>query len=1244
MAVPWIPDFSYFEYKAKNPIKLGQSLKFIQQAISKDGAFKSLETLFWTTMLLSNLNKLNMLNREKVTKYIKTLKYEKGGYKFIPDSEEPDTWSTFYCIAIAKTLRLEDIIDEKDVEFILKSQILGFGSDGGFIHCNFKKCHADCNGKTSIKSTFYAVSTLIMLEKLDKIDKKRLSYFLKKETKDNIELIYQIMCMKLTNELESFNFEKKIPVILNWQIPKSGFGINSKFPTVEHTFWVGICFGLLGKLNLMDFGGVIDFLKAMQQDNGGFTDQYTSISSKRPTLLTTAKGIIILFFLWNRLIEMIENEILVCCRDFEEVYLFPIKDKFRVPIKLIEEIANWLISNKWIEGEIQDRQKIFEKYFQKQNKISQEIIRKVMKKTQSFKKQKELDLKEFSKQFDFSNPLERVKLVINDLLINKFITGNIRTQKKKYFLENYRHPGIFIQIKNPIPYKEIMEEKKRMSEDKQNLLKFRKQLIEFPGVILKIVKESIDKDNIEEATKLLDDYIKKSEEEILKFEKFMKSINSSYKFIDFKLYNFKFERNWAAIKQNIQDSLLENKSILEKLIKEKKEILKERSIKQKDQDDIRNLWGSFTNIKKKLNLYQVEIKNFFPKNYLNHEAILDLIKNINDYINESDQRIKSRILELDKSIQFDEFKKELKNLQKSWMKEFELKKALVNSYQIKIDKRIQIQKLIMQLISELEDFSKEKKIQINKIIDEEKLEDASNLLKECMKEFNELHSNQKESFKIFIDKINEEIPDFPKFSSDLEDEWNEKLKNEEEKWNQIKNELSGKLISSQELEKKDELDKKIEQNIEDIKKSIENLKETILELVKKDNVIDAGKNTKELKSSISEKIKAYDQEYRNFIKNTSKEFNKFRDTVSDLTEKWGSEREKLLQALEKTVEDLKEIINKKGSNIRKIELNKLIRSQISEINDKIKKFKLKYNQYVDSEKKLDDYEEILRNRLSRIEESIKISDERIKNFIKTALKIYDTFEENITEETDLWDKSKSEIKKKIDSLSKKISDEILIARIQTIAMAFKDYKVDINYLSKAVKVKLEQLKMDIIDLIAENKLIGEMDPSSNMFILKKERKPEIFSIEKEPEKKAIIEDIDPIKKEILKLRYLMVIHNRVGATVYNRQLGEWKLDPDLIGGFLTAIQSFGSEIKKEKETIKSMEYKGFEIVMEQGKYTLVALFIDGKESEWNRKKIKLFVEEFEKEFEEDLKNWMGEVSTFRRSGFLVDKVFELFRL
>ena len=217
--LPLLPDFIYFEVKAKNPINLAKALHFLQQRIDKSKIFESIETLFWTVGVLYRLDKLDFLNNELIKKYILELKHQEGGYKSSAGSKEPDIKSTFYCISCLKICMIEEIFDDKDVAFLLKS----------------------LNKKISIEDLFFTTSALILLEKMDKLDKKNLLDLLKKDTSDNIDLIFQILNLNNLEEMGIFNIEKRIPVITSWKISNSGFGINTNFPSTAHTFWVSIC-------------------------------------------------------------------------------------------------------------------------------------------------------------------------------------------------------------------------------------------------------------------------------------------------------------------------------------------------------------------------------------------------------------------------------------------------------------------------------------------------------------------------------------------------------------------------------------------------------------------------------------------------------------------------------------------------------------------------------------------------------------------------------------------------------------------------------------------------------------------------------------------------------------------------------------------------------------------------------------------------------------------------------------------
>ncbi|MFX1453013.1 MAG: prenyltransferase/squalene oxidase repeat-containing protein, partial [Promethearchaeota archaeon] len=1079
--IEWIPDFSYFAYKVKNPINLAKTLGYIEEKINNDDIFQSLDTLFWTITLIHRLDKQELLNLDKIREYIITLKHDNGGYKFSTNNEDPDIQSTFFCLAILKMLGMNELIEDKDVNFIINAQ-----NSGGFIHCTSKNCLINCKGRPSIEFSLYAISALLFLDKIEEVDKKKLTDYLKKETKDDIDLIYQILCLKLLNTFEITDFEKKIPILTSWQLPQSGFGINTKFPSAEHTFWTGICLGLINRLDLANLEGIIDFLKGMQQDNGGFTGQYTSISSQKPTLINTAYCIMGLFYVWNFLIEEIENEILLRARDFSDIFLIPISEKLSISLNLIKEVTKWLISNDWVEGKILDRESMFESYFKRQNQISQEIIDKIMKNVKSFQKQKELDLNELSKSFDFSNPLERVKLVVNDLLINKFLTGNLKAYKKKYVLEDFALPGKYIHLTKPLPYTEIMAEKKRMKIDKQKLMDIRSELVNTPRIILENIQKIVEQEKIPEAKKKLEEDIKSTKERISKLVDLIEKINSEYKFIDFKFSNFKFQKNWPSIKEIIEKDLSITELKINEIIKKKEEDIARRSVEKIEQEAINNLRSKLRDIKKKLNLYQVEIKNFFPKKFTDHEKTLALIKSIFDYITNTDSDLNSEFSKFFDIFKLEQFKKELEQIKSSWEKEKIDKENIIKSYQVKIEKRSELNKLIEKITSELEEFSNDKNEQIIKLRNDGNLDEGFKLIDLSINNFKELHLKQIEAFNDFIKKTNEEISDFSKYSGDLVSDWERKLKIEEERWDNFVSDLKEKLHSSFEIEKKDELDKKLKNNVEDIQSSLENMKKTVLELVDANKIIEAGNSTKELNVNIDEKIKTYNQECKDFIKDSSREFKNFRETANKLIEYWESECGKLTQSLEETKNELKKKVNKKGILLRKNKLDELIKTENSNIEDKIENFKLNFNQIIDQGKKLDDFEEKFTMDLSQITNTLKESDDKIKELIKTASKIYDTFEETVSNEIKYWNEIKNTIENQLVTLSEKVNDEILIVKMQIIVNAFKDNKVDLNYLAKELKTKLEPFKSKIIKLISEKRLIAELEPTSDMFILKEE--------------------------------------------------------------------------------------------------------------------------------------------------------------
>ncbi|MHA1229620.1 MAG: hypothetical protein ACTSRP_02425 [Candidatus Helarchaeota archaeon] len=148
----------------------------------------------------------------------------------------------------------------------------------------------------------------------------------------------------------------------------------------------------------------------------------------------------------------------------------------------------------------------------------------------------------------------------------------------------------------------------------------------------------------------------------------------------------------------------------------------------------------------------------------------------------------------------------------------------------------------------------------------------------------------------------------------------------------------------------------------------------------------------------------------------------------------------------------------------------------------------------------------------------------------------------------------------------------------------------------------------------------------------------------EENKKKLYElrkNIKLIQKDYLNLilRYIMVIYKNSGIVVYSYAFSGFDMDEDLISGFLTAIGSFGTEITKKDTDMESIKYQDFEIEVANGTNIKVALILNGKKIDVIKKLIRKFINMFEMEYKNELKNWSGDVSIFNNANKLIDECF-----
>ena len=112
--------------------------------------------------------------------------------------------------------------------------------------------------------------------------------------------------------------------------------------------------------------------------------------------------------------------------------------------------------------------------------------------------------------------------------------------------------------------------------------------------------------------------------------------------------------------------------------------------------------------------------------------------------------------------------------------------------------------------------------------------------------------------------------------------------------------------------------------------------------------------------------------------------------------------------------------------------------------------------------------------------------------------------------------------------------------------------------------------------------------------------------------------------------------------MYHYNFTETILDSDLIGGFLTAIRNFGTELSAAEAKDKAMQrlsYQHFEIELLDGKYSIAALILSGQPNSLILERQKEYLIKFERKFEIGLKDFSGDVSQFGRAEEIVKEIF-----
>ncbi|NMC03577.1 MAG: hypothetical protein GYA24_00120 [Candidatus Lokiarchaeota archaeon] len=138
-------------------------------------------------------------------------------------------------------------------------------------------------------------------------------------------------------------------------------------------------------------------------------------------------------------------------------------------------------------------------------------------------------------------------------------------------------------------------------------------------------------------------------------------------------------------------------------------------------------------------------------------------------------------------------------------------------------------------------------------------------------------------------------------------------------------------------------------------------------------------------------------------------------------------------------------------------------------------------------------------------------------------------------------------------------------------------------------------------------------------------------------------DIINKARDLFNLDNLIILDKRSGIDIYGQSFGEFKLDPTLVSGFLSAIGTFWLELTntdEDSQTIK-LEYKKSKIVISEFKGFRITLIMKDAPSSVMLASLDQFAHDVEEKYGKILKDFNGETTAFQDMGKLIEKHFHV---
>ena len=852
----------------------------IDKLIKEYEKSSDIEELFWLVLCVTSTGR-----EIPAQNWIKKIVFEhrsgEGGF-YATDPKFPDINTTFKCLAILHFINAELNIDENKMVLRFIDSVIT--KSGLAKHCFNKKCK--CRSKTSTEYTFYAISSLILLDSLMEIDEEKLkSLTSSKILFSENQLVFRLLINQFLysrQKIDKIRLNKKLQRNIDF-LSKDLLRNPKNADELIYLIYFLKSNNLLGNFNV----GLL-----YQQYIKNILENYLiNLENKsRESNISFYKIIILLCLIYEFLLEEFEIRIF---KEFSKgffIRLEPISSQYNVSIDLITSILGLIETKyKWFNTKKVKYEELFNKFLNNFKEPEKSVIinlKKAIIDENNYKIYYSIQSK------DLNISIDKLKEIFSVLIDYGLIFGKIETK----YLKILTIPDYFYILKKKIPLKEILQEKEELELLNLNIIEIIKEIQTYPQKFSNSVEYLLNIDEFDLAETKVSKNIKN----------YFLLIDNRNEMVQSKTKNLKyFSTDYLDYYPALLNTVIKIKSVLEETEKLLlKEIKKQKAIFTA-YSEIANFIDSFTDEQAKLKkgIDELFIKFFKASKDKNIEKEKKSLMNKLEEVENSLKSLMSKLEENkkhfinltskiklfnnfmiieDKKFDYDhELSPELKsgNPFDWWIKNYwDVKRSdlhkKINVFQSYFFKREQII-----------EYLDEKKLEFRDIY--ENLSNLSNSEKclDLLIETDDKLLKIDKFIKDFISDTSKVLDNFPDVILDVRDDWNT-FKNEFIILLQpIKEKIEVQILSTKKIKIKLDIEKRIDSKIRDFEKSLGDLDK----LAKKNWL----KSKTPLINEFNETIKQQFDEYREFDQELSKlyaryesEFKKTEQFLSIAINKW----------------------------------------------------------------------------------------------------------------------------------------------------------------------------------------------------------------------------------------------------------------------------------------------------------------------------------------------------------------------